>query len=36
MSTQSSRGRVLGVLGFALVVAPIWVYILLGAAGFWE
>jgi len=24
------------VLGFALVVAPIWVYILLGAAGFWE
>ena len=28
-----SWGRV---LGFALVVAPIWVYIFLGAAGFWE
>ena len=24
------------VLGFALVVAPIWVYLFLGAAGFWE
>ena len=24
------------VLGFALVVAPFWVYILLGACGFWE
>jgi hypothetical protein len=24
------------VLAFALVVAPIWVYILLGACGFWE
>lgn len=24
------------VLAFALLIAPIWVYILLGACGFWE
>jgi len=33
MTPQLSWGRV---LGFALVVAPVWVYILLGACGFWE
>jgi len=33
MNPDLSLGRV---LGFALVVAPIWVYILLGACGFWE
>ena len=33
MSTQPSWSRV---LGFALVVVPPLVYILLGACGFWE
>lgn len=33
MSTQPSWGSV---LGFALVVVPPVVYILLGACGFWE
>jgi len=33
MNPDLSLGRV---LGFVLVVVPGWVYILLGACGFWE